>query len=103
MFVSGFAFGQTQTAQLNGTITDQGGATVPGATVTVTNADTQITRSVQTSASGTYVISSLAPGPYRIEVTAPGFQKAASGVIRLEVAQIATFDAPCRSAASSRP
>jgi outer membrane receptor protein involved in Fe transport len=94
VLVSGFAFGQTQTAQLNGTITDQGGATVPGATVTVTNADTQTTRSVQTSASGTYVISNLAPGPWRIEVTAPGFQKAASGVLRLEVAQIATFDVP---------
>ena len=61
---------QLSTAQLSGRVTDESGA-VPGATITVTQTDTGFTRSDVTDANGSYVLSNLPPGPYRLEVPAP--------------------------------
>ena len=83
---------QTQNAQVNGTITDQQGAVIPGASVTVSNASTQVSRTVTTSAGGTYVITNLQPGIYQLEVSHEGFQRAQSDLMSLEVNQIATMD-----------
>ena len=83
---------QTQNAQVNGTIMDQQGAVIPGASVTVTNASTQVSRTVTTSAGGIYVITNLQPGIYRLEVSNEGFQRAQSNLISLEVNQIGTVD-----------
>src|SRR5690606_21650386 len=47
-------------------------APAAGATVTVTNVDTGLTRSVRTSASGSYALAGLPPGTYRIDVVADG-------------------------------
>ena len=47
------------TAALNGRVTDQSGAVLPGVTVTVTQTETGFTRSVVTDDDGTYVIPNL--------------------------------------------
>src|SRR5258705_7009223 len=62
------AFGQISTAQLSGKVTDTSNAVLPGATVTVTQAETGAVRTVVTDADGSYLISNLSPGPYRLEV-----------------------------------
>ena len=51
---------------LAGTVVDQGGAGVPGATVTITAVGTNLSRTVMTGADGGYLVTGLAPGPYRI-------------------------------------
>jgi len=60
---------------IQGVITDPSGASVPGATVTLTNLDTGVTATAKTSTSGNYRFSSLAPGRYTIKVQAAGFRE----------------------------
>lgn len=57
-----------------GNVTDPSGAAVPGATVTVTQAQTQFTRSVTTNQSGGYTFTDLPAGTYTVKVTAQGFK-----------------------------
>src|SRR5689334_20930957 len=59
---------------IEGTITDPGGALVPGATVVATNVATGVQTTKQTNAAGLYVISPLPPGTYKVVVSATGFQ-----------------------------
>jgi len=62
-------------AALQGTITDQAGAVVPGATVTLTSAETGKSQQVQASDEGTYRFSGLAPGRYTLTAELAGFKK----------------------------
>ena len=80
------------TATVVGTVTDQSGAVVPGAQVTLINAATQFTRVVQTNASGQYVASSIPTGPYSITVSKPGFQTLERSGIQLTAASTLTVD-----------
>jgi Carboxypeptidase regulatory-like domain len=86
------AFGQLSTAQLNGKVTDTSGAVLPGATVTVTQANTGAVRSVVTDGDGQYLVSNLAPGPYRLEVALQGFRTYAQTGIVLQVAATPTIN-----------
>jgi outer membrane receptor protein involved in Fe transport len=61
---------------VTGTVTDPSGAVVSGATVTLKSDATGATRTATTTPLGTYRFSLLSPGPYTIEVTASGFNKA---------------------------
>jgi hypothetical protein len=57
-----------------GTVTDPSGAAVPGATVTVTQEQTHLTRSVVTDSSGGYTVATLPSGTYDVRVSAKGFK-----------------------------
>ena len=59
---------------LVGTVTDQSGSSIPGAMVTITQAETNQSREGITSETGTYTFSNVAPGTYEVTVTLPGFQ-----------------------------
>jgi len=61
------------TAQIAGIVTDASGGAVPGAEVKATQTDTGVARNVTTGADGYYVLSNLAIGPYRLEVSKSGF------------------------------
>ena len=56
------------TAQLGGRVTDQSGAILPGVSVTATQTDTGLSRTVVTDGEGAYQITNLPTGPYRLEV-----------------------------------
>ncbi len=62
-------------AGLQGTVTDQQGAVVPGATVTVTDNETNRTLTAQTNGAGVYSIGALPPSTYRLTVEKAGFKK----------------------------
>jgi Carboxypeptidase regulatory-like domain len=62
------------TGALTGTVTDSSGAVVPNANVTATNVDTGQARTAKTGADGTYNISLLPPGKYRVMFEAMGFK-----------------------------
>jgi len=73
------------TAQISGTVTDQSGARLPGVQITATQTDTGVTRSVISNETGTYVLPSLPTGPYKLEVSLPGFRTFARTGIVLDV------------------
>src|SRR5256712_8765725 len=68
------AMGQLTTGTITGTVTDQSGAAVPGATVTLKNTDTGISRTAQTGGNGEYDALSPPAGSYKITANLSGFQ-----------------------------
>jgi hypothetical protein len=80
------------TATIVGTVSDQSGAFVAGAKVTLVNQATQFTRSVETSASGQYVASSIPTGSYVIAVANAGFKQLKRTGVELTAASTITVD-----------
>jgi len=88
-----FSFAQANyQAQLRGVITDSSGAVVPSATVTITDAGTNIGRSVTTNSSGIYSLRDLRPSNYIVKVEAAGFQTIEQKGIVLAVDQDASLN-----------
>jgi outer membrane receptor protein involved in Fe transport len=77
---------QATTGSLTGTVKDQTGAAVAGATVTVTNQDTGETANpFTTSGEGFYRVSNLRPGRYSVTVEAAGFKKSVTTDVDVKV------------------
>ena len=70
----GFAFGQTTSGTIDGTVTDSSGAIIPGATVTITNPVSGYTRTDKADAAGHFHFYNIPFNPYRLSVSDPGFQ-----------------------------
>ena len=60
-------------SSLRGEVTDPAGASIPSASVVVTNSLTQVSRTTKTDRTGHYLVDSLDPGTYTLEAEAPGF------------------------------
>ena len=73
VLTSTFAWAQA-TAELNGRVTDDSGAVLPGVTVAVTQTDTGFMRTAVTDGSGNYDMPNLPVGPYKLEVSLQGFR-----------------------------
>src|SRR5437667_6442696 len=78
---------QTATGRIVGTLTDQTGAIIPGATITATNMDTMVTYTALTNEQGAYQIPLLPIGMYTVTGEQPGFQKAVTKPEKLEINQ----------------
>jgi hypothetical protein len=63
----------TNLGTIRGTVTDQKGASVAGASVKVSDLATDISRDLTTNSEGDYEAAGLKSGNYRVTVTAPGF------------------------------
>ena len=73
---------QTDRAILEGTITDQSGATVPGASIKITEMDTGTSQEAKSNGHGYYLAPGLAIGRYSVSVSKAGFNtKVISDVI----------------------
>ncbi|HEX5283285.1 MAG TPA: carboxypeptidase regulatory-like domain-containing protein [Bryocella sp.] len=83
-----------------GTITDSSGAMIPHAKVTLDQASGTAHRETFTDSAGRFTISSLQPGKYRMEISAPGFM---SQVREVEVGttQLAEVDSKLAAGAVS--
>src|SRR6202521_437902 len=68
-------FAQGSSGRILGTITDQTGAVLPGATVTVIDTERGLTRTLTTDAAGEYNAPNLIPGTYSVRVEAKGFKR----------------------------
>ncbi len=85
--------GQDITGSITGTVTDQSGAVVRGAVVTVTNTDTNLlARTETTNDAGNYTAPLLAIGHYSVSVAAPGFATSAVTAIELHVNDEQRYD-----------
>ena len=86
------AYGQGTSASLTGQVTDPSGAAVAGATVTVTNLNTDFTQSIKTDSVGTYLLRPLPIGDYSLAISAAGFNRYLQKGIVLTVNLAATQD-----------
>ncbi|MCG3159925.1 MAG: hypothetical protein JMDDDDMK_00950 [Acidobacteria bacterium] len=87
---------QAATATIEGIVTDQNNAVVPGAKVTVKNVDTGLTREITTDSSGIYRITALPPGTYQIAASGQGFAENKYGSVTLTVGQKLNLDLALR-------
>jgi Carboxypeptidase regulatory-like domain len=79
-------------ASLSGVVTDQTGATISGATVTVENLDTDATRTTTTDGTGWYHVLELPVGRFELRAEKQGFADETQAGITLVVGQDATVD-----------
>jgi hypothetical protein len=95
--VMGFAVASSAAAQItrgaiSGTVRDSSGGVVPGATVTVTEANTNAARSATTDELGFYRVAALEPGTYSVVTELAGFTKVEQRDIVLNSAREVTVD-----------
>jgi hypothetical protein len=67
------ASAQVLYGSITGNVSDQSGAVVPGATVTITNQGTGQVRETMTNEDGSYTITNVLPGAYDLKITKQGF------------------------------
>jgi hypothetical protein len=87
------------TGSILGTVTDQTGAVVPNAKVTITNVATGVNAVTYTSSAGDYNLPALNPGTYQVTIEATGFQKSVTSGIVLTVNQKVRADAAVKPGA----
>src|SRR3989449_9885370 len=80
------------TSQIQGVVQDATGASIGGAEVRATQTDTSAVRTVTSAEDGTYVLSNLPIGPYRLEVSRAGFTTYLQTGIVLRVATNPTIN-----------
>jgi len=84
---------QIQNGQFAGVVTDPSGAAVANAKVTVTNQGTGLAVTATTNATGTYLLSELPPGTYKISIEAAGFKTFNDVGVTLNAGSTAHVDA----------
>src|SRR5215471_3726845 len=85
-------FAQTNRGSINGTVTDQTGGVIAGASVTVTNRGTNEVRKVTTSDIGAFSVPNLEPVTYRLEAESKGFKKQVVQDIKVDTASNTTVN-----------
>ncbi len=92
ILTAAIAWGQGSVGTLNGTILDQAGAVVPGATVVATNAATNVEQTTTSTSAGAYTIPYMPAGTYKVRVSAPGFRTSEANNVILRVAETLTLN-----------
>lgn len=76
---------QVIAGRVTGTVTDQTGAAIPGAHVTLTNEETSLAQKVRSGSAGTYVFEAVNPGVYTLRAKASGFKEFINPHIRVHI------------------
>src|SRR5262245_56212769 len=90
------AYAQQSYGALLGQISDQSGAGIAGARITVTSKETGLTRAVTTDGGGSYRVGLLAAGVYSIKVEASGFGASEQADLALRVGDERRVDVALR-------
>ena len=83
---------QQGTSQIAGKVTDDQGAVLPGVAILVTNEETGIFREVTSSGEGTYFVSQIVPGRYKITAKLTGFRTMDRSGLILQVGNTLTIN-----------
>lgn len=83
---------QEATGSINGIVTDQQGAVIAGAKVSVKNVETGVLSSGTTNTDGSYLVQRLNVGSYEVTIEAPGFKTVVATNIRVEATNIVKLD-----------
>jgi hypothetical protein len=95
------AFAQIDRGQISGFVKDQTAAVIPGATVTATNVQTRLAKTVVTDGTGYYVFTALTPGAYDVDVELQGFKKWVKTGVVLDASANITVDVTLQTGAVS--
>lgn len=76
---------------VDGTVQDASGAIVAGATVTLTDLNLGVTKTIKTNNAGYFRIDSIAASTYRVEITAPSFKSWVENGLALQVGEVRTI------------
>jgi len=85
--VAALAAAQTTLGRLGGAVLDNSGAVLPGATVTLTNENTNQVQTTVSSENGTYVFAQVPVGSYKVEIALQGFKTTAFSKVTIVVGQ----------------
>jgi len=102
LFFSLALFAQGNFGRILGTVTDQSGAVISGAKVSVIDTQRGLARTLTTDAAGEYSAPNLIPGAYTVRVEAPGFQTLNRENVALEVGQEIRVDVTPRPGAQNQ-
>src|SRR5262245_16559011 len=83
---------QQGTAEIVGKVTDAQGAVLPGVAIVITNEDTGVYREVATTANGSYSVTQIVPGRYRVSARLEGFRSLDRRGITAAVGVTTTLD-----------
>ena len=89
---AGALLAQIGTGQVNGTVTDPQGASIPSATATLVNQATNMSTQVKTNQRGYYLFANVQPGTYKLSIENTGFKEARIEPITVGVNQTVTQD-----------
>src|SRR5215467_3943240 len=100
-FIAAAVFAQTAGGTILGKVTDQTGAILPGADITIKNTATGVTRAVLSNETGLYNAANLQPGTYEIKVELPSFAIEIRKDINLNVGSEIVIDFPLHVAGAN--
>ena len=86
------AISQVLYGSVVGVVKDAQGATVPGATVTIVNKETNLTRDTVTNAEGAYSLINVPAGAYDVKVSLQGFREGVRSNVPVAIGQISRID-----------
>jgi hypothetical protein len=82
LLLTGSVFAQSGRSTVRGTVRDQQGNVVPGATVTLVNESKNFSRTQTTNEEGSYTFTAIPPDAYRVDVESGGFKKSSVADVR---------------------
>jgi hypothetical protein len=86
------AAAQGQSSAVQGRVVDESGASMPGVVIVVTHQGSGMFRQVVSNADGSYFVTGILPGPYRITADLAGFKKYERPDVLLTIGNTATLD-----------
>lgn len=92
LFSAPFAAAQSTSGRVRGTLTDTSGSAIVGATVSLVNTATNVSRQATTNASGEYNLLEVPVGSYEIDVNQPGFKKFVRKDITVDLNAVVSVD-----------
>jgi len=93
LILTGVLWAQSTQGSITVAVTDQQGAIMPGAKVTLSEVEKNLPRADVTGPDGSYVFTNVPPGAYHVTVSATGFKELRSSVLIVTGAQNLRFDA----------
>src|SRR5438874_5847198 len=84
--------GQILYGSVVGVVKDAQGAVIPGATVTIVNKETNLTRETATNTEGAYTLTNVLPGQYDVKVSLSGFRESVRSNVPVTISQISRVD-----------
>src|SRR5450432_2932353 len=101
LLIAAGTYGQGITGRILGTVSDQQGAAVAGAAVTVTDIQRNIVHTAVSDASGEYVVADLQPSTYGILVELKGFNGFRTDGVLVEVGKDVRVDCTLKAGDSN--